>query len=163
MDGAREHFLAGAGLAGEQDADVGGGDALGDREQLGHLLGDPEAAVGLEGVGRPERGALLLFAPVAVDGDGGVDELADGDAGAAVVEGGPELGDDLPGFVAMGAAGDVQPVAGLRGRLDGLRLGPARGWRRSGCRWSPRATRASASAAPLSSSRAYASRASTWG
>jgi hypothetical protein len=86
MDGARQHFLAGAGLAGEEDGDVGRRDALGDRQQLGHLLGHPQAAVGLEGVGGPQRGALLLLAAVAVEGDGGVDQLADGDAGAAVVE-----------------------------------------------------------------------------
>ena len=114
-----------------------GGDAPGDREQLGHLFGDPEAAVGLEGVGRPERGALLLLAAVAVDGDGGVDELADGDAGAAIVEGGAQFGDDLPGLVAMGAAGDAQPLAGLRRGVDGLGLGPSAARSGSGRRRRP--------------------------
>ena len=104
-----------------------GRDALRNRQQLRHLLGDPEPAVGLEGVGRPERGALLLLAAVAVDGDGGVDQLADRDAGAAVVEGRAELGDDLPGLVAVHAAGDAEPVAGLRRGGDGLRLGPPAG------------------------------------
>ena len=33
MDGAGEHFLAGAGRAVDQDGDVGVGDALGEREQ----------------------------------------------------------------------------------------------------------------------------------
>src|SRR5262249_24084168 len=81
VDRAREDFLAGAGLAGQEHSDVGGRDAARDREELGHLLRDPEAAVGLERVGGPERGALLFVAAVPVERDGGVDELADGDAG----------------------------------------------------------------------------------
>ena len=127
MDRPREYFLAGAGLAGEQDGDVGGRDALGDGEQLGHLLGHPEPAVGLEGVGGPQRRTLLLFAPVAVDGDGRVDELPDRDAGAAIVESRAELGDDLPGLVAVLAAGYQQPVAGFCGDLDRLGFGPPAG------------------------------------
>ena len=126
MDRAREHFLAGAGFAGEEHADVGGRDAPGNREELGHLFGDPEAAVGLEGVGGPERRALLLFAPIAVEGDGGVDQLADGDAGASVVEGrASESATIIPGLVAMDAAGDGEAVAGLGRRGQGLRIGPS--------------------------------------
>ena len=83
-------------------------------EQLGHLLGHPQAAVGLERVGRPQRGALLLLAAVAVEGDGGVDQLADGDAGAAVVEGGRSSAMISQRFVAMDAADDVQAVAAAR-------------------------------------------------
>ena len=107
--------------------DVGGRDPLRDREDLGHLLGDPEPAVGLERVGGPQRGALLLLAPIPVDRDGRVDELADGHARAPVVECRAQLGDDLPGLVAVDAAGDAQPFAGLLRGLDRLGLGPAAG------------------------------------
>ena len=84
---AREHLLAGAGLAGEEDGERGRRDAPGDVEDLGHLLGGPDAlGVAVERLGGPERGALLLVAAVAVEREGGGDQLADGDEGAAVVE-----------------------------------------------------------------------------
>ena len=124
VDRAREDFLAGAGLAGEEDRDVGGRDAPGNREQLGHLLGHPEAAVGLERVGGPQGGALLLLAAIAVERDGRLDQLADGDAGAAVGERGCSSATISHCLVAVGAAGDARRSPGLR-RFDGLRVRPA--------------------------------------
>ena len=114
VDGAREHFLAGAGLAGEEDAKRGRRDAARDREQLGHLLGDPDAlGVAVERLGGPQRGALLLLAAVAVERERGVDQLADRDQRAAVFELGPRIDEELPGLVAMCADRDHVVVGGL--------------------------------------------------
>ena len=124
MDRAREHFLAGARFAGEQHGDVGRRNAARDRQQLGHLLGHPEAAVGLEGAGGPEGGALLFVAPIAVEGDGGLGQLADGDGVAAVGEGGFDVGDDLPRLVAVGAADDAEAAVGVRRGAGGFVSGP---------------------------------------
>src|SRR5258708_2007317 len=73
------------------------------------------------------RGAVLLVTPVAVEGDRRVDELADGDAGAAVVEGGPKVGDDFPGLVAVEPADDAEPLVGLLRSGHRLGLRPAAG------------------------------------
>ena len=102
MDDAREHLLAGAGLAREQDRDRCGGDAPGDREELGGLLGDPEAlGVSVEGLCGPQRGALLLVPPVVFERARRRDQLADGGEGAVMVEGRPGAGQNLPGLVAV--------------------------------------------------------------
>ena len=122
---AGEHFLAGAGLAGQEHRDVGAGDAAGDRQQVGHLLGDPQAAVGLQGIGRPQRGALLLLAAVAVEGDGRLHQLADGDGGAAVGQAGPQPGDDFPALVAMAAADDAEVAVRVGGEAHRVGVGPA--------------------------------------
>ena len=79
-----------------------GRDAAGEREELGGLLGDPEAlGVALERLGGPQRGALLLVAAVAVEGEGGGDQLADGDERAAMIELGSRPREQFPGLVAM--------------------------------------------------------------
>ena len=124
VDRAGEHFLAGAGFAGQEHRDLGLGDPPGDRQQLGHLLGDPEPAVGFERVGRPQSGALLLFAAVAIQSDGGLDQLAHRDGGAPVAEAGFRLDDDLPVGIAMCAAGDDESIAGIVGRGHGGLLVP---------------------------------------
>ena len=80
VDGAREHFLAGAGLAGEEDRQRRRGDAAGDAQDLGHLGRGPDAfGVAVERLGGPERGALLFLAAVAVEREGGANQLADRD------------------------------------------------------------------------------------
>ena len=76
----REHLLAGAGLAGEQDRQRASRRCAGrcDRSSA-DLLGDPDAlGVAVERLGRPQRGALLLVAAVAVEGVRACDQLADG-------------------------------------------------------------------------------------
>ena len=79
-----------------------GGDAPGDVEQLGALLGGPDAlGIAVEGLGRPQRGALLLVAAVAVEGARGGDQLADGRDGAVMFEVRPRPRQDLPGFVSV--------------------------------------------------------------
>ena len=66
MNHPRQHLLAGAGLAGEQDRQRRRGDAPGDGQDLRRALRDPEAlGVPFERLGRPQRGALLLVAAVA--------------------------------------------------------------------------------------------------
>jgi hypothetical protein len=120
MDDAGEHLLAGAGLAGDEDGERCGGDAPGDGEDLGCLLGGPDGlGLAVDGVGGPERGALLLVAPVAVERDGGGQQLADGGQGAAVVEGGPGTDEQVPVFVAVQSDG-LQ--VGLRRTGGGQRL-----------------------------------------
>ena len=126
MDHAREHLLAGAGLAGEEDRQGARGQPAGEVHELDGLLGDPQAlGVALEGLGRPQRRALLLVAAVLVEGAGGGDELADGGEGAAMVELRPRAREDLPGLVAVLAEEDEVV---LRGRAQGrerLVVGPA--------------------------------------
>jgi hypothetical protein len=61
---AGEHFLAGAGLAGDQDRHVGGRDAANGGKQPLHLLGEEESAGLLLGrARRPQRGAASLLLP----------------------------------------------------------------------------------------------------
>ena len=67
VDDAREHFLAGAGLAGEEDGDWCAGDAAGDAEQVGDLFGDPDA------LRRRRRAPRPATAPRAVSRRGGTD------------------------------------------------------------------------------------------
>ena len=113
VDGARQHFLAGAGFARQEDGERRRGDAARDAEQLGHLLGDPDAlGVAVERLGRPQGGALLLLAAIAFERQGGADQLADGDEGAAVVELGARLDDELPGLVAVAAERDGVELVG---------------------------------------------------
>jgi len=54
--------------------------------------------------------AGVFLAAVAVEGAGGVDELADGGERAAVVEGGARPGDELPGLVPV-LAGEIRDGA----------------------------------------------------
>ncbi len=62
MNEAREDFLAGARFAGDEDRDVGRGDAARGGEKGLHLLGKEECAgFCLDGVGRPERGAVAFL------------------------------------------------------------------------------------------------------
>ena len=70
-------------------------------EQLGHLLGDPEPAVGLEGVGGPQRRALLLLAAVAVESEPHANQLPDRNKRTAMFEFRFRINDQLPRFVAM--------------------------------------------------------------
>ena len=127
MDDAREHLLAGAGLAGEQDRQRGSGRCCRAMlEELDRLLGDPQAlGVAVEGLGRPQRGALLLVAAVAVEGAGGGDQLADGGERAAMIELGPRPRQDLPGFVAMLAEAHEVVVGGRPQGRERLGVGPA--------------------------------------
>ena len=71
-------------------------------DELDGLLGHPQAlGVALEGLGGPERGALLLVAAVLVERAGGGNQLADGGQRAAMVELGSWPREDLPGLVAV--------------------------------------------------------------
>ena len=54
MDESSEHFLAGAGFAGQEDGQRARGELPGDAHELHRLFRDPEAVgVGLERLGRP--------------------------------------------------------------------------------------------------------------
>jgi hypothetical protein len=78
LDGAGEDLLAGAALAGDEDADVGGGDAAGEGEELAHLAdGDGLAVVERQFVDEPEGGALLALEARAFEVVNGVDEEFD--------------------------------------------------------------------------------------
>ena len=102
VDRAREHLLAGAGFPGEEDGQRIRGDATGDRQQLGALLGGPDAlGVAVEGLGRPERGALLLVPAVLVETSSSGDQLADGRDGAVVFQVRERARQDLPRLVAV--------------------------------------------------------------
>src|SRR5205823_13012082 len=96
-----------------------------DRQQLRHLLGDPEPAVSFERVGGPERVALLLFAPVAIERDRGVDQFSDRNSGAPIREGGFQVREDLPRLVAMLSARDPQIRLRMLGGIDRLLLSPS--------------------------------------
>ncbi len=120
---AREHFLARAGLAGDQDRQRARRDSARDAEHFGHLLGRPDAfGVALERFGRPQRRALLLVAPVAIERQRRGNQLADGDERAAVLELRLGVDDQLPGLVAMLPERDHL----ARGRL--ARAGERRGF-----------------------------------
>ncbi len=107
VNGVREHLLAGAGLAGEEDGERGRGDAAGDGQELGGLLGGPDdAGVGVERLGGPEGGALLFVAAVAIERQRGGDEFSNGDEGAALVEVGLWVDGERPGLVVVVAEGD---------------------------------------------------------
>ena len=126
MNGAGEHLLASAGLAGEQDGQRRVGDAAGDAQELGRLFGGPDAlGIVREGLGRPEGGALLLVAAVLRQGDRRGDQLANRGKGAAVVERGLRARQELPGLVAVDA--DVHEVirSGDLDRGQGLGVAPA--------------------------------------
>ena len=126
---AREHFLAGAGLAGQEHRERRRGDAARDREELGHLLGGPDALrIAVERFGRPQRGALLLVAAVAVEREGGGDQLADGDERAAMLELGPRIDEELPGLVAMLAERDRASLSAGGVSGGGFALAPALGF-----------------------------------
>ena len=91
-----------------------------DAQDLGHLLGDPDAfGVAVERVGRPQRGALLLVAAVAVEREGRADQLADGDQRAAMFELGPRIDEEQPG-----SRRDVSPT-GIRSSSAGWRAAAA--------------------------------------
>ncbi len=126
VDHAREHLLAGAGLAGEEDGQGARGDPAGEVQELGRLLGNPQAlGVALEVLRRPEGRALLLVAPVLVEGAGGGDELADGGEGASMVELRPRPREDFPGLVAVLAEEDQVVLSGRSPGRERLVLGPA--------------------------------------
>ena len=126
MDHAREHLLAGAGLAGEEDRQRARGEAAREVDELDGLLGHPQAlGVALEGLGRPERGALLLVAAVLIERAGGGNQLADGGQRAAMVELGARPGEDLPGLVAVLAEPDEVVLGGGAQRGEGLGLAPS--------------------------------------
>ena len=70
--------------------------------ELGALFGGPDAlGVAVEGLGRPQRGALLLVAAVLVEAASGGDQLADGRDGAVVLQVRERPRQDLPRLVAM--------------------------------------------------------------
>ena len=119
MDDAREHLLAGAGFAGEQTA-TDRRDAPGNRQQLGALFGGPDAlGVAVEGLGRPEGGALLLVAAVAVEAARRGEQLADRGDGAVVLQVGERPGEELPRLVAM-----LPEAEDVVGRAAGRRRAP---------------------------------------
>ena len=61
MNGAGEHFLAGAGLAGDEHRHVGGRDAAHGGEERLHFLGEEDrVALVFDRIGRPQRGAAAL-------------------------------------------------------------------------------------------------------
>ena len=156
---AREHLLAGAGLAGEQDRQGTRGDLARELDDLDRLLRDPQAlGVALEGFGRPERGALLLVAAVVVEGAGGGDQLADGGERAAMIELGPRPRQDLPGLVAMLAEAHEVVVGAPRATPPGPRRRSTRGCPPAARRGRCAPPSASASAHPVSCSMANASR-----
>ena len=125
MDEAREHLLAGAGLAGEQDRQGTRGQLPCELDELDRLFGNPQAlGVALEGFGRPQRRALLLVAAVTVERAGSGHELADGGERAAMIELGPRPRQDLPGFVAMLSEAHEVIVSGRPQGREGLGFGP---------------------------------------
>ena len=78
MNRPREHFLAGAGFAGDEDRDVGGRDAPGDVEERLHFLGQEEGAAWfLDGLRGPECGAIAFVAPGLFEGQGGLPDAHD--------------------------------------------------------------------------------------
>ena len=117
--------------------------------ELGALFGGPDAlGVAVEGLGRPEGGALLLVAAVLVEAASGGDQLADGRDRAVVLQVRERPRQELPRFVAV--LTEDGEVLGRR-RPDGVeRLGsrsslrPKSPWRRP----APTATRASCCTAP---------------
>ncbi len=125
VDRAREHFLAGAGFAGQQDGHLAGSDASRDGEELGALLGGPDAlGISVERFGGPEGGALFLVAAILVEAAGGRHELADGGDGAVVPEVRERAGQELPGFVAMQTEDGHVFGGGIADGGDGFGLGP---------------------------------------
>jgi hypothetical protein len=65
--------------SGDEDTDVGGGDAAGEGEELAHLAdGDGLAVVERQFVDGPESGALLALEARAFEVVNGVDEEFDG-------------------------------------------------------------------------------------
>ena len=79
VDRAGQDFLAGAAFAGDEDADVGRGDALGERHQLAHAAAHDRLPV-LERrvVDRPQRQALFALGPRALDFVDGGEQERDG-------------------------------------------------------------------------------------
>ena len=62
MDGARDDLLAGAAFAGDQDADIGVGDALRHGHRLAHVTdGHGAVLAGRELIDRPERRAFFAL------------------------------------------------------------------------------------------------------
>ena len=69
----REHFLARARLAGEQDRDRGRRDAAGRGKQVLHLLGEKQRArFGLDRIRRPKRGSVTILTTQTVECCGGL-------------------------------------------------------------------------------------------
>ena len=90
------------------------------------LLGDPDAlGIAVEGLGGPEGGALLLFAAVAIERARRRQQLADRGDGAAVLELGQRLGEELPRLVAMRPQPDDVVGAGRRERGERLGVRPS--------------------------------------
>ena len=125
MDRAGQHFLAGPGLAGEEDRQRRRADAAGDADDLRDRLGHPDAVrIAVQRFGRPQRGALLLLAAVAVQRQGGRDQLSDRHECAALLEIVGQRGDDLERLVPIGAAVDHGRGIRLLGGLQRLPLVP---------------------------------------
>ena len=159
MDGAREHFLAGAGFAGEENRQRSRGDAAADAQDFGGRGGGPDAfGVAVERLGGPQRGALLFLAAIAVEREGDRNQLADRDQRAAMFELGPRIDEEEQGLVAMGADRDQVVVGGWRAAAAASRsLQPC-----ASITWRPAvflATRATALMQPAAVSTAMASRA----
>ena len=111
MDDAREHLLAGAGLAGQEHRYRCAGDAAGDAQQIRRGFRNPEALrFAIELFCRPERRALFLVAAELFQRAGGRHDLGDRREGAAMLEVGLGLREQEPGLVAM--MSDRQQVLG---------------------------------------------------
>ncbi|MNC95113.1 hypothetical protein D3C83_121460 [compost metagenome] len=68
MHGAGEDFLAGAGFAGDEDGDVGGGDAADGVEEAVHLVARKErAGFFLDRCCRPQRRAVTFCLGLSLD------------------------------------------------------------------------------------------------
>ena len=87
-----------------------------------------QSVIAVEGVGRPERGALLLVAAVAVERDRDGEQLPDRRERAVGLQFADRLDDQQPGLVGARAEGQVlDPVRRRRGRGGRLRRLPAGG------------------------------------
>jgi len=79
VDGAGDEFLAGAALAGDEDADVHVGDSSGEPHCVAHVANGHGAVVtGWEFVDRPERGAFFTFVAGAFQIVDGCQQQGDG-------------------------------------------------------------------------------------
>ena len=127
MDGAGDHFLAGAGLAGDQHRNRVGGDPPRRVQDFDHLFGGPDAlGIAVERIGRPQRRALLLVAPVALEREREREQLPDRGKGAEAFEVAPRLNREEPGLVAPVPERQVLDAVG-RPRRRGRRLSGAPG------------------------------------
>ena len=163
VDHARQHLLARTGFPGEENRHRIRSDAPGDRQQLCALFGGPDAlGVSVEGLGRPEGGALLFVPSVLVEAASGGDQLADGRDGAVVFQVRERPRQDLPRFVSVLTKDGKVLGRSLPDGVERLSLAPALG-RITLAPVAPTATRASCSQHAASSRIANASRPRMWG